>query len=120
MKFMVPAMSWSVGDKASVMFWFEAWLYDGPFLQLALVPIPVELQMRSVHSYWHVEHGWCFEKLQGMLPEEVLRQLEFVQLHSRGLEPNTPVWKLTQRGHFLTQSVRQLFSPRLTDRVIAP
>ncbi|KAG7579838.1 Ribonuclease H domain [Arabidopsis thaliana x Arabidopsis arenosa] len=99
-----PGLGWVVGDGNTIHFWTDKWLTATPLLDLALIPVPVEMVDARARSYWSNGRGWDLSRLSVYLPENVRMMLTAVVVDTVTGARDRLSWGENADGKFTVKS----------------
>ncbi|XVE48701.1 hypothetical protein DITRI_Ditri01bG0023300 [Diplodiscus trichospermus] len=93
----------AVENRATTSFWCDPWLLSTPLIDVATSDISLKEQNYIVSHYWGA-NGWDLERLQQILPADIILQLNATLLRDDHEAEDKFMWGLNSSGHFSVKS----------------
>lgn len=95
----------TVGNGSSTLFCDHKWATDNPVIELAILPVPVEIAGATVEEMWEVDQGWKWDVFAPYLTQETLKLIQSHELKNDPDIADLMYWKAESKGKFTIRSV---------------
>ncbi|CAL1388501.1 unnamed protein product [Linum trigynum] len=105
---------WSVRNGRSTSFWCHPWINEETILEdFLFTNISAEEREEPVCNWVHPSGTWDWERLTGLLPDDILFLLAGIDTPRQNLGEDTTIWGIDQDGRFRLKSAYKVVANKL-------
>lgn len=103
-RFLCEGMRVAVGDGNRTLFWSHKWVTNTPLSNLAIQPVPRELEGATVNEMWDSITGWKWESFAPFLHQDTLKLIQAIELKEDAELGDLIYWQSGNKGKFSIKS----------------
>ncbi|XP_031124258.1 uncharacterized protein LOC116026974 [Ipomoea triloba] len=99
-----------VRNGRSTRFWLDKWISRKPLSQFITAPLSLPELYANVAEYWEEGRGWMWERVQDILPMDIMKRMASIMLVDEDCESDSCAWALEDDGRFSVRSAYAVIS----------